>query len=426
MHKLVTGICILVLGAGVGATVFWLSVRDRLATVPVDPPPNEREPVATPAEPPRLSHTPEGETVIRFETETQERVGLKVEAVAAATRQPEVGAYGVLQEDPGQSFTMRAPVAGILRTDAGAKWPNINAYVEAGVVVGYIEPRLTQTERIDLAARLTQARADAAEAEAALASAQTSYENKRKLNTDSKLVSDRVLEEAHAKVKSEEARLSAALQIVHLIQSAQASGGEPALRFELRTEQAGEVMDIPASLGEAVEAGQILLRLVRFDALVARVEVPVGQRFDAAAKAARIVVVGDEDRTLVGERIGLGENVTATPGGPTLLFRVPTAGLTVRPGAAVVAHLPVPGGMRDGVLIPRSAVIRLMGKAWAYVQTGEESFVRRALTGAELVGDAWFVVGDFRAGDRVVTEGAQMLLSEELKAQIEREAAATE
>ena len=110
MHKLVTGICILVLGAGVGATVFWLSVRDRLATVPVDPPPNEREPVATPAEPPRLSHTPEGETVIRFETETQERVGLKVEAVAAATRQPEVGAYGVLQEDPGQSFTMRAPI----------------------------------------------------------------------------------------------------------------------------------------------------------------------------------------------------------------------------------------------------------------------------------------------------------------------------
>jgi hypothetical protein len=426
MQKLVTGICILVLGAGVGAAVFWLSVRERLAAAPADAPAGEHGSDAAPAEAPRLSHTPEGETVVRFETETQERVGLKTEPLVAAARQAEVGAYGVLQEDPAQSFTLRAPVAGILRTDAGAKWPSINQYVEAGVVVGYIEPRLTQTERIDLASRLTQARADAAEAEAALTSAQTSYENKKKLNADSKLVSDRVLEEAHAKVKGEEARLSAALQIVHLIESAQASGGEPALRFELRTEQAGEVMDIPASLGEAVEAGQVLLRLVRFDALVARVEVPVGQPFDAAAKAARIVVVGDEERTLVGERIGLGENVSATPGGPTLLFRVPTAGLSVRPGAAVVAHLPVPGGMRDGVLIPRSAVIRLMGKAWTYVQSGEESFVRRALTGAEFVGDTWFVVGDFRAGDRVVTEGAQMLLSEELKAQIEREAAATE
>ena len=41
---------------------------------------------------------------------------MKTEPLTAATRQPETVAYGVLQEDPAQTFTLRAPVAGVLRT----------------------------------------------------------------------------------------------------------------------------------------------------------------------------------------------------------------------------------------------------------------------------------------------------------------------
>ena len=112
--------------------------------------------------------------------------------------------------------------------------------------------------------------------------------------------------------------------------------------------------------------------------------------------------------------------------GPTLLFRVQTKGLSVRPGAAVVAHLPAPGGVRTGVMIPRSAVVRLVGKPWVYVQTDAESFLRRELSGAEPLDGTWFAPAGFQPGERVVVDGAQVLLSEELKAQIEREEAATE
>ena len=307
MHKLLIGICFSVAGAGVGAGALWLSVRDRLGTRPMDPPANAQEPATVPEEPPRLSHTAAGLTVVRLDTETQARVGLKAEPLLAATRQPEIATYGSLQEDPAHSFTLRAPVAGVLRAAEATNWPDLDQHLDTGVLVGYVEPRLTQTERIDLAARLTQARADAAGAAAALAVAQSSYENKRKLNAEDKAVSDRALEEAQAKVKSEEARLSAATQTVRLLESAELPADQRAARFELRTEQTGQVVESFTRPGEAVEAGQVLLRIVRFDTLLARVEVPIGEPYDESATIARIVVVGDEDRALTGERFGLGD-----------------------------------------------------------------------------------------------------------------------
>ena len=417
MRRFLVAIGLLVLGAGLGTGGLWLGLHGRAT----------KEKTAQEQEEPQLAHTPEGETIIRLETQTQQRVGLKTEVLEAATRQPELPAYGLLQEDPAASFTVRAPVAGILRTGDSATWPDLNRRIDAGALVGYVEPRLTQTERIDLAARLTQARADAAEAEAALASARASYENKRKLNVEDKAVSDRAVEEAQAKLKSEEAHRDAALRIVHLIESASTAASAPASRFELLVEQAGEVVDAPAHPGEAVEAGQILLRVGRFDTLLARIELPLGQQFDEAANAALIVPVGDEEHALVGQRLGLAVATEYSAArGPILLYRVATAGLSLRPGAAVIAHVPTRGGQLTGVLIPRAAVIRLLGKAWAYVQTGDEQFARRELAEAEFTGDAWFVTRGFEAGDRVVTDGAQVLLSEELKAQIAKEETATE
>ncbi len=129
----------------------------------------------------------------------------------------------------------------------------------------------------------------------------------------------------------------------------------------------------------------------------------------------------------MGQRLGLAAATEYSAArGPILLYRVATAGLALRPGAAVIAHVPTRGGQLTGVLIPRAAVIRLLGKAWAYVQSADEQFARRELLDAEFTGEAWFVTGGFEAGDRVVTDGAQVLLSEELKAQIAKEETAAE
>jgi multidrug efflux pump subunit AcrA (membrane-fusion protein) len=80
---------------------------------------------------------------------------------------------------------------------------------------------------------------------------------------------------------------------------------------------------------------------------------------------------------------------------------------------SLVAHLSVGDPMR-GVIVPTSAVVWSQGKAWVYLQTAPDRFTRRPVA-TDIAVEAGFFVGSvLRAGDKVVTEGAQALLSEEV------------
>jgi len=82
------------------------------------------------------------------------------------------------------------------------------------------------------------------------------------------------------------------------------------------------------------------------------------------------------------------------------------------PGVNLVSHLSVGESMR-GVVVPSSAVVWSEGKAWAYLQTGARQFSRRQVPTETPVDAGYFVTAGFSAGNKVVTRGAQSLLSEE-------------
>ncbi len=79
------------------------------------------------------------------------------------------------------------------------------------------------------------------------------------------------------------------------------------------------------------------------------------------------------------------------------------------------------GKYTPSAVIPDSAVVWLDGRAWAYVQKGRERFIRQEVSTNHPVGKGWFVTKNFQAGDYVVVQGAQLLLSEEFRAQIQIE-----
>ncbi len=88
----------------------------------------------------------------------------------------------------------------------------------------------------------------------------------------------------------------------------------------------------------------------------------------------------------------------------------------------------VPGFSEDtggkhtpGVVVPNSAVVWLDGRAWAYLQKDRERFIRQEVVTNHPGGKGWFVTKNFQAGDYVVVQGAQLLLSEEFRAQIKIE-----
>lgn len=102
--------------------------------------------------------------------------------------------------------------------------------------------------------------------------------------------------------------------------------------------------------------------------------------------------------------------------GATLFYLADAAALD--PGLATTALLPT-GEPRNGVIVPKEAVVWWQGRAWIYVQLDAARFARRELPTEAPVPGGWFVAQGISPDQHVVTKGAQQLLSEEFRAQID-------
>lgn len=365
---------------------------------------------------PRISRNQSGELIVTIDHETQVRIGLKTEAVTKQTVYPEIEAYGRLLDDPSASFVVRAPVAGVLRRGS-REWPGLGEVLADGQSLGVIEPRLVPFERVDLDARLTNAKGDVAALEATLAASKATYDRTKTLNADNKNMSDRAVQEADAKVKADGARLNAARKnVVEFEAAAKTEAGQTG-PMPLVT-RAGEVVELIARPNEAVESGQAILRVARFDKMLARVDLPAGEVAGSKISTARIVAVGREEQQVQGERVALASIADPRTLGEGYLFRVEGFGGILRPGAAITAYLQTGGKPSTGFLIPQSAVVRTGGKTWIYRQIADNKYTRQEVALASGSNRGWLVAG-LTERDRVVTVGAQLLLSEEQKSQIQ-------
>ncbi len=90
------------------------------------------------------------------------------------------------------------------------------------------------------------------------------------------------------------------------------------------------------------------------------------------------------------------------------------------PGLNLPAALPA-GPPQSGVIVPQSAVVWMQGSSWCYVESSPGKFTRAAVSTDTPTAGGWFVTGTVASGARVVTGGAQTLLSEEFRSQIQSE-----
>lgn len=104
--------------------------------------------------------------------------------------------------------------------------------------------------------------------------------------------------------------------------------------------------------------------------------------------------------------------------GATLFYLAPSDVGALDPGLATTALLPT-GEPRSGVIVPKDAVVWWQGRAWIYVQLDAARFARRELPTDSPVPGGWFVAQGISPDQHVVTKGAQQLLSEEFRAQID-------
>lgn len=88
------------------------------------------------------------------------------------------------------------------------------------------------------------------------------------------------------------------------------------------------------------------------------------------------------------------------------------------PGMNVVVSLHS-GPERSGVVVPYPAVVWWQGSAWCYVEEAPGKFTREEVPTNNPTPDGWFLTRGIGPGARVVTAGAQTLLSEESHTQIQ-------
>ncbi len=93
---------------------------------------------------------------------------------------------------------------------------------------------------------------------------------------------------------------------------------------------------------------------------------------------------------------------------------------SLAPGMNLVARLPQ-GSTRHGVIVPYSAVVWQQGQAWAYLQVSATMFTRKPVSTDTPLSNGYFITSEFKPGDRILIRGAQFLLSEEFRSQIQPE-----
>jgi multidrug efflux system membrane fusion protein len=88
----------------------------------------------------------------------------------------------------------------------------------------------------------------------------------------------------------------------------------------------------------------------------------------------------------------------------------------LRPGMTVPATVSLAAPVA-GVVVPDSAVVRWRGEPWVFVESTKGQFVRQAISTEIATPDGWLVSSGLSASTPIVVRGAQLLLSEEVKAQ---------
>lgn len=255
---------------------------------------------------------------------------------------------------------------------------------------------------LDLRSRYTSLQADTRISDVQLRRSREAYQRLRLLHEDNANISTSQLEEALAKLQSDEARLAAQQQqISSLRDEAIQTWGVTLTDWALTKD------DSNGYLQQLIRRQEVLLN------------VSLG-RSESMPDDTRIIYINrDNDRLNARKAYYVSAAARTEPSlqGETYYFRSRADKLRV--GMRVHAWIPVSGEVVDGVHVPAEAVVWQAGQAWVYLHDGEDFFYRRALDKPVRLNQGWFIdAGQIKPGQLIVTRGAQMLLSEEYRWQI--------
>lgn len=249
---------------------------------------------------------------------------------------------------------------------------------------------------LDLKTSYNTASTDLVKARATARASLAEYERLRQLNQDGKNASDKAVETARAASESDAALAHNAEQSIAVIKSSTQLRWGPVVANWL--EQGSPQLD--ALLNQRM----FLL------------QVTVTSAGSSAAPKEALVKYADGSHSSA-HLVSILPQLDPRLQAPSLLYIV-AAHSGLIPGINLPVFLPS-GPAQDGLIVPSSAVVWWQGKAWCYVEESSGKFAREEVATSNPVSNGWFVTEGIPADARIVTSGAQTLLSEEFRSQIQ-------
>ena len=256
---------------------------------------------------------------------------------------------------------------------------------------------------IDLRTRYMAAKADAEIYRSSLLRNKNEYNRLNTLNQDDKNVSDKVVAAASADVSADAARVSATESSSRNISASMRQTWGEAL----------------TKLATANTTQGLMQRLIDNQEVLIQITLPFDAPDPKPNSTIQIAPSAFPSRTMTATFLSSAPVSNATIQGKTYFYHAKAADL--RAGMPVIALLNKSSGSAKGVIIPGTAVVWYGGKPWVYRQLSKDQFSRVPINTDIEIDNGWFYTGSLKAGDRLVTSGAQLLLSEEFKYQITNE-----
>jgi len=301
--------------------------------------------------PPRVG-TNNGATVITIDYETQQRSGIKTDALVAVAHQENIRAYGMVLD-----------VA-----------------------------RLTE-----LSNNFNRANAEVQTAQAKLSVSRAVFDRSSKLYNQTKAISEAQMQSAEAAFVTDQANLAAA-------------------QAQVRSLTASAYQDWGSVIGKSlVDQSEKVVRLIERQEFLLQITLPPGAVL-SVAPATAAVQSGKGARTKI-TFVSPATHIDPKIQGVTLFYAAPAEdGLL--PGMNVVAFLPT-GKIINGVTVAASSVVWWQDRAWVYQRTNPDKFVRVEISTDVPAPGGGYIVPGMPPDIQIVSSGAQLLLSEEFRSQIQ-------
>ena len=286
--------------------------------------------------------------------------------------------------------TVSAPLGGII--SGSRALPFVGKKVSKGEIVAVIEPPVHQE------GGMGELAASWAEAKNRVTLAQKEYDRARRLY-EAKIAPLKRVEEAELALSSARAALQPLQKAMESVK------GDAGSRIAVRAPVSGTVVEVAASNGKGVVAGEPILRIINTGTLWLKANIPAADAGKAAlASGATFTVTGLEGEFRPTRLVTVNDMLDPQTRTLSAIFVVPNPGGRLKVGMFANVMIKT-GEAKNALAVPEGALVEDEGRWFLFVQTAAQAFERREVKiGARDKGYVQIMDG-LEDHERVVTRG---------------------